>query len=48
MTNDLIGFFGMMNKKFGEIVRLEKLLGMPNGVQIYNPAEIEKVWKNTI
>lgn len=37
-----------MKNTFGEIVRVEKILGLSNGVQLYNPAEIEKVKKHNL
>lgn len=33
----------MLNDQYGEIVRLEKVIGFKRSVHLHNPAEIEKV-----
>lgn len=43
MTTDISKLFNRMYNQFGEIVKMEKVLGLKTGVQLYDPSDIEKV-----
>lgn len=45
LADDISKLFDKVNRQFGDIVKLEKILGLKTLIQIFDPSDIEKVIK---
>ncbi|XP_077292376.1 putative cytochrome P450 301a1, mitochondrial [Arctopsyche grandis] len=45
MTNDIAKMFDRLHSDFGEIVKMEKVLGQKTTINLFDPNDIEKIYK---
>ncbi|XP_077293107.1 cytochrome P450 CYP12A2-like isoform X1 [Arctopsyche grandis] len=45
MATDISKLFDKMHNQFGDIIKMEKVAGLKTGIQLYDPNDIEKIYK---